>query len=464
MKKSFSVASRAALAGMLVAGASCGNNLSLSPPPHPDVPTPTDRSIEPAPAAQTEPLASASLYRDPGSIDFSSNPDLVARLIESPHRYFRFINSNFSRAVCARFRDELASMPSVALHGDAHLEQYAVTDLGRGLTDFDDSSRGPAAIDLVRFETSIRLAVRQVGWEAEEEALIQKFLDGYRAALADPNLEVAAPAVVDRYKSEFSPDRTSFLKYAESVMDPFESNPQVDKAKFFATVSHYVDHMQKVRNDLPGRFFTLKRAGVLRVGVGSALDKKFLLRMDGPTESPEDDIILEAKEVKALSDVPCVTKHLPNRSLELRDVTTGTYQPEFDLGYVFLPGADFWVHEWSANYKEIKISKSFKSSRELAELVYDVGVQLGRGHALGPVALDDEETPPDVDAEPAARALELGRQRGKLQLVALQRHEREIAKASKDLARETKVAWERFKRVVEDGSASKVKTASFTSE
>ena len=42
-------------------------------------------------------------------------------------------------------------MPTVTLHGDPHLEQYAVTDAGRGLTDFDDASKGPAILDLVRF-------------------------------------------------------------------------------------------------------------------------------------------------------------------------------------------------------------------------------------------------------------------------------------------------------------------------
>ena len=91
------------------------------------------------------------LYIDPASRDFSENADLLERILSGPHGYFRFINIPFSREICRRFENELPSMPSLNLHGDAHIEQYAMTDLGRGLTDYDDSSTGPGLIDLLRF-------------------------------------------------------------------------------------------------------------------------------------------------------------------------------------------------------------------------------------------------------------------------------------------------------------------------
>lgn len=393
----------------------------------------------PAPAAPTAetPAPGAELYRDPEQIDFGKAPDLPGKLAASPHRYFRFINAEFARAVCARFGPKLGEMPTVALHGDAHLEQYAVTDLGRGLTDFDDSSRGPAAIDLVRFETSVRLAARQLGWQDDEERLVATFKNGYRAALSDPTLEAPVPAVVTRFKSRFTKDRRPFLEYAEGLMDPFESDPRVDAKRFFSTVAHYVDVMQAQRGDLPAGFFEVKRAGVLRVGIGSALDKKFLLRLDGPTRGHEDDIIVEVKEVKTLSEVSCIKKNLPNKSLELRDPSPDTYRAEYDLGFVFLPGADYWVHEWSANYEEVKVSKTFESPEELAEVVFDVGVQLGRGHAMGERK---------ADPSGASGAKEIALSHGKLQLAMLARHENAFSEAARHLAAETTAAWERFRR------------------
>ena len=40
----------------------------------------------------------------------------------------------------------------------------------------------------------------------------------------------------------------------------------------------------------------------------------------------------------------------------------------------------FWVHAWVDNYAEVAIDQTFQSPEELAEVAYDIGVQLGRGH------------------------------------------------------------------------------------
>ncbi len=57
--------------------------------------------------------------------------------------------------MCETLEQALAGTPTVNLHGDPHVEQYSVTESGRGLTDFDDASTGPAALDIVRFAVSI---------------------------------------------------------------------------------------------------------------------------------------------------------------------------------------------------------------------------------------------------------------------------------------------------------------------
>lgn len=353
--------------------------------------SPTEPAVVPgaSPAASATPATETTddaevnaLFVDPSKYDFSRNPELVGRIAETPHRYFRFINLQFSRAVCERHADAMRSMPEVTLHGDAHLEQYAVTDLGRGLTDLDDSSHGPAIMDLSRFGASIYIAARQNGWQDRGDALFEKFLDGYEAGLNEPNLVAPAPALARRFQSGFTSERAGFLKYAESVMRPIESDPAVKKEDFEKTVGQYVSHMQEHRGDLPAGFFDVKRAGVLKVGIGSALDRKFLLRVQGPTPAVDDDVILELKEVRKLSEIPCVAKRIAEHgSAMVPAKPTGAYQPEYHLGSVALPNNSYWVHEWSANYKELKVHKSLQAPEELAEVVFDVGVQLGRVHA-----------------------------------------------------------------------------------
>ena len=87
-----------------------------------------------------------ALYVPLDSYDFSKNPELLKKIVASPYQYFRFINKRFAKAVCEKFEQELAGIPTVNLHGDPHIEQYSVTESGRGLTDFDDASTGPAGV------------------------------------------------------------------------------------------------------------------------------------------------------------------------------------------------------------------------------------------------------------------------------------------------------------------------------
>jgi len=94
--------------------------------------------------------------------------DLIDRLRGDPFSYFRFINRAWTTRVCELFADT-PDMPVVRLHGDAHVEQFALTKDAWGLDDFDDSARGPAVIDVVRFLGSIDLATRQLGWMRDRD-------------------------------------------------------------------------------------------------------------------------------------------------------------------------------------------------------------------------------------------------------------------------------------------------------
>ena len=133
-----------------------------------------------SPAGRRPPRASRSTPRTPAS---PTGPTSSRSSTATPHGYFRFVNAAFAAETCRLFADVAASLPEVNLHGDAHVEQYAVTSLGRGLTDFDDCTRGEAVIDLVRFGASLLLAAREKGWAAEEERFVDEFLKGYRDGL-----------------------------------------------------------------------------------------------------------------------------------------------------------------------------------------------------------------------------------------------------------------------------------------
>ena len=317
------------------------------------------------------------LYVDPATRDFSQNPELLQKLVNSPHRYFRFINIPFSQEVCRRFGESVAGTPSFNLHGDAHIEQYAITDLGRGLTDFDDSSTGPAVVDLLRFGVSLNLACR--GHDCGDlGAIYDEFLRGYRAALQDPTLEAPEPTVVERRRADFKFDREAYFEWIASVMQPM---PEEEIRELAEAMGPYVEAMVVENQERTAGFYEIVDVGYLRMGTGSALDLKYLLRVAGASEDPLDDVVLEIKQVRELDEIDCISVSKGSDPFRvLLGQSRIAYEPYGHLGYIRLRGDTFWIHAWVENYEEVEVGESFESPEELAEVAFDTGVQLGRGH------------------------------------------------------------------------------------
>src|SRR5436190_15611846 len=124
-----------------------------------------------------------------------ASTELVDRLRSDPFTYFRFVNRPWTALVCEAFAD-LSDLPTVRLHGDAHVEQFAITKDAWGLDDFDDSARGPEFVDIVRFLGSVDLATRRRGWVRDRDAVWDRFFAGYRAGLSSPNTRPPEPDLV----------------------------------------------------------------------------------------------------------------------------------------------------------------------------------------------------------------------------------------------------------------------------
>jgi hypothetical protein len=310
----------------------------------------------------------------------------------------------------------------VTLHGDAHVEQYAVTELGRGLTDFDDSASGPAAIDLARFGVSVRLAARQRGWMGRADGLFLAFLRGYRKALMEPEAVAPEPAWARRIQAGFDPDRLAGLARAEALMETMpDQRALLEETSQAASLAMLTKNAQ-----LPPSFFQLKKAGTLRAGIGSALAAKYLVRIEGPSAAAEDDVILEVKEVQDLGDIDCM-RSTPGPSRIMVGQARIAYEPFRLPGVIRTGGRTFWIHAWPLNYVELDLATGPASADELEEIVYDAGVQLGRGH-------------PNESLKGEARAL----RRALLKRLSEGRLETMVAQ----LAEATVAAWERFRSAV----------------
>jgi hypothetical protein len=362
------------------------------------------------------------LWVDPASRDFSQNPELVERIVEGPHGYLRFINIEFTQEVCRRFGGNLAQYPPFNLHGDAHLEQYAVTDLGRGLTDFDDSSSGPAVVDLVRFGVSLRLAAAARGWSDRAEEVLDEFLRGYRTALADSSVEAPEPIVVGRLQEDFKYDREQYFEWVEEISQPV---PDEEQAALLVAMQHYFDNIRAEYPSLEADFLSVERVRYLKLGIGSALDTKYLIQIRGESEAITDDLVLELKQVRDLGGIDCVMAGPGSDPYRILVGQSIAYQPYSMLGYVHFRDHSFWAHAWVDNYRELDLDESLKTLEELQEVAYDVGVQLGLGHP------NQYETP---------LALQLRRE----QIRLLDRDEAQIKETTRALAELVERAWSDF--------------------
>jgi uncharacterized protein (DUF2252 family) len=384
---------------------------------------PAPRAPQPTPSAATASSRDVPLAVPLRASDLADNPPLLAKLLKSPFAFYRFIDGPFTERVCQKYVPKDAPPPSVNLHGDAHLEQYAVADDGRGLADFDAASVGPAIVDLLRFSTSLHLVARGRMSEADADRAVERFLEGYRAALVDPNATAPEPRAAARIREGFDRGAGPWLDRVEKLMRPMT---EAERAKLARSNETYVAAMLKQNPELDRAFFTLKRAGPLAMGIGSAHEMKFLARVEGPSPAPDDDVMLEVKQVIGHSLGSCV--HGGEWGDAVR-VILGQARlstaPQKLLGYVELDGKSFYVHAWRVHYTELD-ADDVRTADELAELAYDVGVQLGHGH-------------PKQIAEPG-QPLCNG--------IAddVKRNDAALREAARALAAETIAAWEAFRR------------------
>ena len=315
--------------------------------------------------------------------------ELLERLRADPFTYFRFVNRAWTARVCEAFAD-VPSPAIVRLHGDAHVEQFALTKDAWGLDDFDDSTRGPAFIDVVRFLGSIELAVRQRGWTRARDAIWDRFFDGYRRGLANPDYRPPEPALVRHLRAQSPVTRPAYLAWGESLMQPMDAARLTSVAEGMAALDRLV---RAERPELSREYFVVVRAGWLRIGVGSAAARKVLVRVHGPTIDPDDDLLIEAKEVANLGGLACLEETGTPQAVRVIAGARQLGRLKHDILAVgptlVIPAAadraehwlDWWVLSWEPTYREVRLV-DLRSSADLADIAFDAGVQLAAGELV----------------------------------------------------------------------------------
>jgi hypothetical protein len=414
----------AAVAAALVAFGvlSPGARADQSPPQMPAMPAPAQAQPSLAPFGDNVSLAleKASL-RARGASD-----ELIAKIDASPYRYFRLLGPLVSARTCFAFQDFRWRLPSVAVHGDAHLEQFVVTGKTFGMEDFDQAGFGPAIVDLVRYAASIHVACRKVAWKCDADQAVAAYFKAYRDALDRPGA-AAAPAIVDRLRRGSPQDAAAWLSWVDSQIHAL---PADEEALYRRSWTRLVALLTEAQPNRPASEYEIQRLGRIEIGVGSALEKKILARTRGPSDSPADDLILEARLTTRPTGRECVWRPPHGGSLHVILFTSvlGRRMPDI---YGFLPqeqdptAPEWWVQSWESGYRELSLA-DLESQTDLDELAADAAYQLG-GHFW--------KTFP----EPLRQYLRFA------QLRAFDLVEERARKLSRELADESVAGWERFR-------------------
>ena len=317
----------------------------------------------------------------------TATPEVLERVRANPYNYFRLVNREWTTRVCEMLAADLPGQPVVQLHGDAHVEQFAYMSDAWGLDDFDDATRGPAPVDIVRFLGSIDLATRQRDWTSERDAAMTRFLDGYRRGLSDPAYRPSEPELVRELRARSPMSSPEFLAWGEKQMEPMEDIAYRSVLEGMEALARL---MRAERSDLPPEYFAVVRAGWVHFGVGSALARRVLIRVQGRTADPADDELFEAKEVSNLDGLRCLDEPSLPSAVRVIDGTRQLGRLKHDILAVgptllIAPAADrtqhyleWWVSRWEPTYREVRVG-DLRSVADLADISFDAGVQLGAG-------------------------------------------------------------------------------------
>jgi hypothetical protein len=303
---------------------------------------------------------------------------LIGKLDSSAFRYFRTLAEPFKHRTCEAFRDLRFRLPQWAVHGDAHLEQFVVTDDYYGLADFDNAGFGPAIVDMVRYAASLHLACREAGGGCDPEQAVTTYFDAYRAALDHP-VRRHEPEIVARLRARLGPQPDAWLEWANGLMQPLarEDEERVHKEWF-----RFVSLMRETTPARPESFYRIVRLGSIEIGLGSALERKMLIRIVGATDNPSDDVILEARGHSLPEIRGCVWRPTGG-SLNVFTLTSLLAHPLPEVfGVLPNPEGDelpeIWIQSWEPGYRELSLS-DIRDQADVNALAADAGTQLA-GH------------------------------------------------------------------------------------
>lgn len=290
---------------------------------------------------------------------------------KGPYYYFRTQTLKLQNRFVELF--PVAGAPLVFLHGNPHVDNYARTNTGCGMIDFDRSRIGPYAWDIARLLASLSLRQKSNAAVSLKSSVIQAVNDAYISRLQDPRLGYEPFGELQKReprKSQLSTN--SYMEANKKWAKKMRAHPI---AKTDARLQILLKGYARSRN----KPHFLEKYSVAEAGVciGSLGQPRFLVWLRS-NERSSDSILLDIKEVYRDPDTEFFYNpyiHHGHRMVEASQL----YAPgvEQRIGYANLGGQEFWVRQIPPFQAKVK---GLLSEKAVQEFAYCVACQLAIGH------------------------------------------------------------------------------------
>ncbi len=300
-----------------------------------------------------------------------------------PHRYFRHSHAAMQR----RFVEltDIGSMPTVFLHGNPHLANYAKSRRGAAMVDFDRARLGPFGYDLVRFLVSVSLRRADDGdGKLVHGAVSESLRRGYQLGLNAPQRpREEMHELRKRRPKSWQRDLVRYLEKGRKWGGRLaEHSIDASEPRLFDMWASYLE--SRGEEELTHRFAITAAAEV-----PGSLGKVHTLLLLEPRDEDEDDVrFLDVKETYDEPDAHGFTN--PYRHNGRRMVEAGElHAPGWELrpGWASVGDAQYWVREIPTQNEKLRRRLT---PIEQIDLCFAVGAQLGRAHGLSVQEADAE--------------------------------------------------------------------------
>jgi len=309
---------------------------------------------------------------------FARNPDKDPEAIRDAfmdrkgglHLFFRRMNVKMQ----ARFADLIDHdiLPIAFIHGNPHLENYAITENGAAMVDFDRSRHGPYAYDICRFLASVMVWNRKPNLSAKlVDSFYHGYLDGLRKAVDSGEQDIdLRDCILEDWRKRL--DKQKCRNKWAGRLEKFRTDPKDPMLQ--ALLASYCE------NRCEPQLLTDYELSETACVPGTFGKHHYLFHLIPTRNSSDEPILIDIKEVYDEPDNRWYSNPF-NHNGQRMAVAGELYAPGWELrpGWASYNGEQYWGRQISPGKAKLK-KRLVKPEQKQA--CYTIGLQLGRAHGL----------------------------------------------------------------------------------